>query len=276
MDARMAELRLLTDLAEHTVRRFRCWPGLECETYGLEMQAFRDLLLGLLLDGCLNGTANIAFGAKSGYLDREASVLQAFNELVEGQEASLRLNHRGRLRLARLRDELRANRLRDKFGILIDQRHLERDLMVATLTAKETAPLTIVLADLDHFKVINDTLSYTEGDAALRRYFSTADRILGTKGDVYCRGGDEILAVLPEVNDTEAAALAEALRLAIEDEFSANPNTRLNAQPTASIGAVTTVHRLSPKHLEQCVADALHEAKQAGRNRVVHRRAVSE
>src|SRR5262245_31917413 len=55
---------------------------------------------------------------------------QAFTELVKGGHIAVKITHRGRLRMQRLRDELRLNRGRDAFGILFDKQAFDRELAV--------------------------------------------------------------------------------------------------------------------------------------------------
>lgn len=128
-------------------------------------------------------------------------------------------------------------------------------------------PLTVALADLDHFKRINDGYSHAAGDAALR---AMAQMMRGTcrNIDVLARwGGEEFALLFPDTGLNQAMHVCERLRAAVEnlDCTSFAPGHRL----TVSIGVsdLTGVN-----HHEKMItrADAnLYEAKKRGRNRVV-------
>lgn len=267
-DARLAELEFLGRL-ESDALDLRCRPDMgDDETYGLGAQRFRDMVLGLLLEGCLNGTPRIAWNASHPWADREASVMQAFNEIVQGQTTRLVINHRGLLRLARLRQELKAGRTKERFEILLDQRHWKRDMTIAMLDVTKDRPITIVLSDLDHFKAVNDRIGYERGDQCLRRYFRVAHDVLGEDGDVYCRGGDEVLAILPSTAADKGDRLAEALRRAVEEEFRAPEQEGLKPI-TLSAGMATFEARIDADEASSVVTRRLHRAKDAGRNRAV-------
>ena len=127
-------------------------------------------------------------------------------------------------------------------------------------------PLAVALADLDHFKRLNDGYSHAAGDAALK---AVAELMRATcrSMDVTARwGGEEFALLFPETTREEAQRVCERLRLAVEryDCAAFAPGYRL----TISIG-ITDQTGLS--HHERMIsrADAkLYEAKDAGRNRV--------
>jgi diguanylate cyclase (GGDEF)-like protein len=133
--------------------------------------------------------------------------------------------------------------------------------------SRHSSPLAVAMADLDHFKAVNDRFSHAVGDAALR---ATA-KILGAHvrhTDLVARfGGEEFVVVLVETDAQAAQRVCEKLRLAIAQyNWSAiHPSLAL----TISIGV--TADTGVPTH-ERMLAAAdrnLYTAKAAGRNRVV-------
>jgi diguanylate cyclase (GGDEF)-like protein len=237
------------------------------DCFGLGVNRFRDMVLGLLDEGCLNGTPQLPWGDSQGWQHRTLSVTESFNALVARQPARLALNHRGWLRLARLQDELRANRISERFGILLDQRHWRRDTTIAMLNASEQHPVALVLADLDHFKAVNDQIGYEHGDQCLRKYFAIARELLGEEGDLYCRGGDEILAIFEGIGLDRASKLAEALRSGVQSAFARPEANGLNPI-TMSCGVSVFTSAVTPDAASKVVTDLLHRAKNRGRNRV--------
>lgn len=127
------------------------------------------------------------------------------------------------------------------------------------------APLSLLLADIDHFKHFNDTNGHQAGDRCLRDVATLLDSVVQRAGDQVARyGGEEFAAMLPETDAEGAGKIAERMRLAVE---------RLETgggRVTISIGVATTLARetLSPDALVAAADGALYDAKRAGRNTV--------
>lgn len=131
-----------------------------------------------------------------------------------------------------------------------------------TLAHRTGRPLTLLLADLDHFKTINDTHGHLAGDQALQG-FADLLKNSGRKSDVVCRyGGEEFAVILPECDSDQAFLAAERLREKVAEFDFGFPLT-------VSIGlAATTVNcRYSPTQLLEHADLALYSAKERGRNR---------
>lgn len=130
-------------------------------------------------------------------------------------------------------------------------------------------PLSLFLADLDHFKEYNDIYGHQAGDIALKSISEAIHSMMRTVDLVARYGGEEIAAVLPETNHTKAAALAERILIAVQNlgiKHTGFPETGLL---TVSIG----VAELSPEDivsysLVKRADTALYHAKRLGRNRV--------
>ncbi|MEB2845638.1 diguanylate cyclase [Rhizobiales bacterium RZME27] len=114
---------------------------------------------------------------------------------------------------ADLAEELRRQAIADPLTGLLNRRGLEQQ--VAPIFASSRAvrrPLVVVLADIDHFKSINDQLGHAAGDAVIRAFAAHLHSI-GRKGDLVARiGGEEFALVLPGREVHEAVALVESLR----------------------------------------------------------------
>lgn len=133
---------------------------------------------------------------------------------------------------------------------------------------REGLPLAVAMADLDHFKEVNDHHGHMAGDAVIRevaRRFRASVRPYDT---VARYGGEEFLFVLPGCDESGAASLAERIRAAI----AAKPmNTSEGIIPvTVSIGVATSVEvpLPAPERLIASADAALYEAKRGGRNRI--------
>lgn len=153
-----------------------------------------------------------------------------------------------------------------------------RSILVERLTADLAAthaaqtPLAIILCDLDHFKLINDTYGHLVGDQVLQHITRILHDCVRQSGDWIVRyGGEEFLLVLPETDETAAVQVAERIRQMMTEQIIYHSLCPITV--TASFGVVATsgappdadtITRLLHQADER-----LYQAKQAGRNRVV-------
>ena len=138
--------------------------------------------------------------------------------------------------------------------------------------ARRGAPLTVMLADLDRFKALNDTRGHLHGDECLRRVAHVLERGLRRAGDLLARyGGEEFALVLPDTDLAEARTHAETLRAAVVAEHLPHGGSPGRPHVTISIGAAAAVPRRDerPEPLVALADQALYRAKRGGRNRVV-------
>jgi len=129
-------------------------------------------------------------------------------------------------------------------------------------------PLSVIMADLDHFKKVNDTYGHLAGDAVL---FGVSDLLLSElrATDVAGRyGGEEILVVLHHSEPKGAAIFGERWREAVEQEPFASPDGR-KIQVEISMGVAEFRPEMeTPDGLIAAADEALYRAKDRGRNQV--------
>ena len=172
-----------------------------------------------------------------------------------------------------LRDRLEESvelALTDALTGLNNRRYLDTHLKALAEQARAAArPLSVLFADVDCFKAINDTYGHDVGDAVLRELASRLRR--NTRNiDLACRiGGEEFVVVMPDVGPDRASQAAERLRACIAGEpFKVDGDTSL--QVTASVGIATLDGgHDSAEGLLRRADQALYLAKRGGRNRVV-------
>jgi two-component system cell cycle response regulator len=153
---------------------------------------------------------------------------------------------------------------------LHNRRYLERHLSALLHQAVATGrPLSLLLADIDHFKKINDTYGHDAGDAVLREFASRFRRYTRSL-DLACRyGGEEFVIVMPGTELRHACQVGERLRACIAAEaFHVHAGTGIPV--TASVGLATLESaRETPESIFKRADNALYAAKRDGRNRVV-------
>jgi len=136
---------------------------------------------------------------------------------------------------------------------------LRREMEAARRYGK---PLSVILFDLDRFKLLNDTYGHNQGDAALRRVAHTARAALRASDHLGRWGGEEFIVLAPETDLDQARHLAERLREAIAlDRPPGRPPL------TASFGVASCRPDDSPEDLLRRADEGLYRAKAGGRNR---------
>ncbi|NWG14068.1 MAG: diguanylate cyclase [Acidobacteria bacterium] len=197
------------------------------------------------------------------------------------QELQMRLKAGKRIvdlqaRLLRAQEELQHMATHDNLSGLYNRfailEVLSRELNRAN---REELSTSVIVADIDHFKKINDTLGHIAGDAILREVARRLRTNIRAYDAVGRYGGEEFLVVLPNCREAGARETAERLRRAIS-EFPVEL-AEGTVRVTLSFG-VTTCRPLSSEHLEAVIrtADAaLYRAKAMGRNCVVAAAGVS-
>lgn len=132
--------------------------------------------------------------------------------------------------------------------------------------ALKKIPLTLLMADLDHFKRINDTHGHAAGDAVLRHFAAIVRQAL-RRSDALCRwGGEEFLILLRGTLVGEAVRIAERIRESVEGCIF--PHFEGNGLVTVSIGGAGLPPHRDAQRLMADADEALYRAKNGGRNRV--------
>lgn len=152
---------------------------------------------------------------------------------------------------------------------LLNKRSFSPMLHKATEIAVQYAqPLSVMMIDADNLKTVNDTYGHKAGDRLIVTIANTIKDCLRTS-DTICRyGGDEFVALLPQLPAGKAVETAERLRSAVENTSFDVDGLKINT--TVSIGIATYPDNVyMPEELLEKADEALYESKNAGRNTVV-------
>jgi diguanylate cyclase (GGDEF)-like protein len=143
---------------------------------------------------------------------------------------------------------------------------LEREL---ARSARYRRPLTIVLFDIDRFKLINDEYGHLAGDSTLRE-LAACVRAVVRKEELFARyGGEEFIIVLPETTVEGALKLSERIRSLVENHVFRFEDKQFGITISLGIATTTGAEGLTPTDLIRQVDDKLYKAKREGRNRIV-------
>ncbi|WP_158407292.1 sensor domain-containing diguanylate cyclase [Megalodesulfovibrio gigas] len=170
----------------------------------------------------------------------------------------------------------------DQLTGLFNRRHLLAEgARIVDVCLRGGAPCACIMADVDHFKRINDTWGHKVGDDALRQVADTL-RYICRGSDIVARfGGEEFVVLAPNAGLAQGAELAERLRLAIADASLYVDDTRVPMTMSFGVAeclleSLDTVAAHGPGSIDLVLQDALrradmalYRAKQTGRNRVV-------
>lgn len=201
-------------------------------------------------------------------LERLSTALLEINEKYQLSQQSLAVTNK---QLRRREAEVLALSNSDALTGVGNRRYLDTALQQEVARALQTGqPLSVVMADLDHFKAVNDTHGHQAGDAVLAAFGALLRQHTRAR-DVLARfGGEEFVVLMPDTPLASAVEWAERMR-ALCAHTTVPP---LPAPVTVSLGVAELAHGApSPaeaiRQLVEQVDAALYRAKRLGRNQVV-------
>jgi len=140
--------------------------------------------------------------------------------------------------------------------------------------ARANGSLGVIMCDIDHFKLVNDSQGHPAGDSVLVEVANRMEATLRAYDSLGRFGGEEFLIVMPDASEEGAEALAERIRCAIAERPVNTPSGPIDI--TVSLGTVVRVMDQTTR-IEVLIEEAdqaLYRAKDAGRNRVESANAV--
>lgn len=200
-----------------------------------------------------------------------AKAQQAINELNENLEREIYNRTR---ELQKANEKLNLLAKMDPLTRLGNRRMLTHLLeQICEQHTVHSVDYGVILLDIDHFGLFNNYYGHLEGDIALMRIGKVLSQHTQSDGEQFCRiGGEEFVLLLARHNAQQVAALAEAIRCAVEQENIPHHTSPVSSCLTVSIGY--SVARFTPSEIqfERMYAEAdkaLYQAKHQGRNTVV-------
>jgi diguanylate cyclase (GGDEF)-like protein len=134
---------------------------------------------------------------------------------------------------------------------------------------REQAPISLILCDIDFFKLYNDTYGHQAGDECLRQVAQALESSVKRPADLAARyGGEEFVIVLPNTHALGGASVAADIQERVQLLKIPHASSTISPIVTLSLGiaTVTPWHKVSPEILLNTADKALYQAKAAGRN----------
>ncbi|HEY9907667.1 MAG TPA: diguanylate cyclase, partial [Thermosynechococcaceae cyanobacterium] len=200
-------------------------------------------------------------------LQEQNQTLKAQNEQLQ---AEISARSQAEQALHKVNQRLQTLACTDSLTEVANRRHLDQYLRRMWLQmARERKSLSLILCDLDHFKLYNDTYGHLAGDSCLRIIAQAIERTLRRPGDFVGRyGGEEFAVVLPNTELDGAIRVARNIHQEIESLKLSHSRSPVSPFVTCSLGISAQIpyHLIPPELLLGKADQALYQAKQRGRN----------
>jgi diguanylate cyclase (GGDEF)-like protein len=217
----------------------------------------------------LTDVADEARGLELGAVDY---ITKPFNHVI------VKARVQTHLRLKMQSDLLERYAFNDALTGLANRRAFDERLALEWSRAQRYQhPLSVVMIDIDHFKLYNDHYGHGAGDVCLSDVARVIKSQITRSSDLVARyGGEEFLLILPETEEAGAVALAESVRAAVDGRGLRHAASRVCGHVTLSLGAASQIpdDQTQTSALLERADQALYRAKTGGRNRVVAASAV--
>ena len=169
-----------------------------------------------------------------------------------------------------LHEQLSQLALLDSLTRVYNRRSFDRQLKREWGRHKRVpAPLSLIMCDVDCFKIYNDAYGHQQGDKCLQQIAKAISSALRRPGDLLARyGGEEFVVILPQTTQSGAAKVGEMIRNAVKDLEIPHHNSLVDSVVTVSLGVATTIPDAvdNPQLLIEAADLALYQAKDRGRD----------
>ena len=173
-------------------------------------------------------------------------------------------------KVAQRTEELRQMSMKDGLTGIANRRSFDERLSGEWRRCQRSdQSLSLMMIDIDHFKLYNDHYGHVEGDRCIRAVAQTLQKVANRSTDLVARyGGEEFAIILPDTDEEAAGWLADACLTAIRDLAIAHAKSEVAEHVSISIGLCTVRadSEASPEILTTRADQALYEVKRGGRN----------
>jgi diguanylate cyclase (GGDEF)-like protein len=138
------------------------------------------------------------------------------------------------------------------------------------LSRRNKSPLSLIICDIDYFKIYNDNYGHQQGDHCLAQVANLIRGHVARPTDLACRyGGEEFTVILPDTGLQGAKQVAEKIRLGVFESGIPHAGSKVAPSVSLSLGVATYAGQFkAPPEVTEAADGALYRAKEQGRNRV--------
>ena len=160
--------------------------------------------------------------------------------------------------------------LRDGLTGVFNRRYFDERMSSELAFAQRHAKrLSLLMADIDHFKQVNDTYDHPGGDAVLKQFARLVGKLIRSE-DVFARyGGEEFVVICRETEEDQAAILAERIRQTVANHGFQYNGTPIKVSVSIGVACLGDHGADTAEKLITAADKALYKAKEQGRNRIV-------
>ncbi|RQD61862.1 MAG: PleD family two-component system response regulator [Desulfonatronovibrio sp. MSAO_Bac4] len=184
----------------------------------------------------------------------------------------VRARVKNHVELKRYRDYLENISMKDGLTGVPNRRRMDEYLEQEWKRSKrKNKPISLLMLDIDHFKLYNDNYGHSEGDECLKKVASAIEESLSRPADMTARfGGEEFVCILPETDESGAKLIAQRVQENIKKMSIPHEYSPVDSLITLSIGIATTIpdESASQQELLKNADQMLYQAKNSGRNQI--------
>jgi len=197
-----------------------------------------------------------------------ATLLHELDEKNYALEQEIAERKRAEQKLKESEERFKYMSITDQLTGLYNRRHMldvaEKEIHMSRKTG---LPLSILLMDVDDFKIFNDTYGHAAGDVVLQSIGTIIKETIREKDKAFRYGGEEFMVILPETNGQQAMQVAESIRNTLEaHEY--RPHQGNPVHKTISIGVAEFTRNESLEKAIKRADDNMYRCKIKGKNRV--------
>lgn len=222
------------------------------------------------IKGDLQNRGNIKLGGQ----DELANLAKSINKMLQRQITFQKELHQAKQQMEIANQELERLAKTDGLTQIMNRHFFQLNLEEIWQEAlKSQLPVSLILCDVDFFKLYNDTYGHLAGDLCLQKVAKAMQEAAGIepRAIVARYGGEEFVVILPQIDGERAAQVAEKVRSTIGHLKLPHSASKTAHHVTLSLGVCTLIPQshLSPRDLIGQADQHLYQAKANGRNQVV-------
>ena len=209
----------------------------------------------LILRGEVIGVLSVQAAQPNAYDSKQIRLVETI-----AQQTSIAMDN------AKLFEKTQEMAITDSLTGLYNRRYFYLNLDSEIERAKRyQSPLSLIMIDIDHFKLVNDKFGHLAGDEVLHSVSEMSKKLLRQIDKMFRYGGEEFMIILPETKQEEALNVAERIRSTIAE--TAIKIQKGSVKLTVSIGVSEYgENHPAPNEFIESVDKAMYDAKKAGRN----------